>query len=135
MIHNTLERERESRVSLRRRFRVCVSASAPKNGTPPFETVAFRALRRRIERGATVGERKGSRAAMEYFGREIKKVFKDVGVFTGKVIDYHRTTGYRVQYEDGDSEDLTLKELVCTPRRSRPRLLARRLGLRPSRPP
>lgn len=49
---------------------------------------------------------------MEFFGRELKKSFKDIGIFTGKVVDYHRTTGYRVEYEDGDSEDLTHKELV-----------------------
>ena len=49
---------------------------------------------------------------MDLFGREIKKTFKEIGVFTGKVVDYHKSTGYRVQYEDGDSEDLTHKELV-----------------------
>ncbi|KAL1525631.1 hypothetical protein AB1Y20_020484 [Prymnesium parvum] len=51
---------------------------------------------------------------MEYFGREVKKVFCDCGVFTfftGKVVDYHRSTGYRVEYEDGDVEDLSAKEL------------------------
>ena len=57
---------------------------------------------------------------MEFFGREVKKTFKDIGVFTGKVVDFHRSTGFRVEYEDGDSEDLTNKELVrgdrCMPR-------------------
>ena len=54
---------------------------------------------------------------MEFFGREIKKTFKGVGVFVGKVTDYHKSTGYRVQYDDGDSEDLTHKELVRRPPR------------------
>ena len=49
---------------------------------------------------------------MEFFGREVKKEFKGQGTYTGKVIDYHRTHGYRVQYDDGDAEDLTKAELV-----------------------
>ena len=49
---------------------------------------------------------------MEFFGHAVKKTFRDIGTFTGKVVDYHWSTGYRVEYEDGDSEDLTHKELV-----------------------
>ena len=49
---------------------------------------------------------------LQYFGREIKKTFEGAGQFHGKVVDYHKKTGYRVQYEDGDSEDLNQKELV-----------------------
>lgn len=51
---------------------------------------------------------------MEYFGREVKKDFNGVGVFTGRIVDFHRDTGYRVLYEDGDIEDLTEKELVLS---------------------
>lgn len=54
---------------------------------------------------------------MEFFNREVKKDFKGIGTFTGKVVDFRRDLGYRVEYEDGDSEDMTEKELVrlqCT---------------------
>ena len=40
-------------------------------------------------------------------GRPIAKEFKGFGVFKGHVTDFHRDTGYRVDYEDGDSEDLS----------------------------
>ena len=35
------------------------------------------------------------------------KEFKGFGIFVGRVADFHPTTGYRIEYEDGDSEDLT----------------------------
>ena len=34
------------------------------------------------------------------------------GIFKGKVVDYSRRTGYLIEYEDGDSEDVTHKTLV-----------------------
>ena len=40
-------------------------------------------------------------------GREIRKEFKGFGTFSGRIADFHRDTGYRIEYEDGDSEDLT----------------------------
>lgn len=47
-----------------------------------------------------------------YFGCTVRKEFKGHGVFVGRVTEYHEDTGYRVEYEDGDSEDLTPNELV-----------------------
>ena len=38
------------------------------------------------------------------------------GVFKGKVIDYDRSTGFLIEFEDGDREDVTHKTLVRRPR-------------------
>lgn len=50
-------------------------------------------------------------------GQSVTKTFKGIGTFKGRVTDFHRDTGFRVEYEDGDTEDLTEAELVraCTP--------------------
>ncbi len=45
-------------------------------------------------------------------GRTIKKRFGDHGVFEGTVKSFHRNTGYRVVYGDGDSEDLSRDEIA-----------------------
>ena len=45
-------------------------------------------------------------------GRPMVKEFKGFGDFKGHVSDFHPTTGYRVTYEDGDSEDLTEASLM-----------------------
>ena len=45
-------------------------------------------------------------------GREVAKEFKGIGTFKGRVSDFHRDTGFRVEYEDGDTEDLTEAALV-----------------------
>ena len=38
------------------------------------------------------------------------------GIFKGKVIDYDRSTGFLIEFEDGDREDVTHKTLVRRPR-------------------
>jgi hypothetical protein len=48
-------------------------------------------------------------------GRAVHKEFKGFGTFVGRVADFHTTTGYRIEYDDGDSEDLTEEELVRAP--------------------
>ena len=48
----------------------------------------------------------------QYLGRPILKEFKGFGKFAGRVAGYHKDTGFRVQYEDGDTEDVTEKELL-----------------------
>ena len=45
-------------------------------------------------------------------GRAIAKDFKGHGTFTGRVTEFNCTTGYRVEYEDGDAEDFTEVDLV-----------------------
>ena len=45
-------------------------------------------------------------------GRIVQKEFKNFGLFTGHVTDFHVDTGYRVDYEDGDSEDFTEADLL-----------------------
>ena len=47
-----------------------------------------------------------------FVGRSVQKEFKGFGTFTGRVTDFHSTTGYRIEYEDGDSEDVTEAGLV-----------------------
>ncbi|XP_019157814.1 PREDICTED: DDT domain-containing protein PTM-like isoform X2 [Ipomoea nil] len=49
----------------------------------------------------------------EYLGRTVKKKFKRFGVFTGTVESYDSESGFfKIVYEDGDSEELDLSELV-----------------------
>ena len=48
-----------------------------------------------------------------FVGREVKKAFKGFdGKFTGRVVDFHSFTGYRIEYEDGDAEDLSEEALL-----------------------
>jgi hypothetical protein len=51
-------------------------------------------------------------AATFLMGRAIHKEFKGCGVFKGRVSDFHHNFGYRIEYEDGDTEDVTEVELV-----------------------
>lgn len=49
----------------------------------------------------------------QYLGRTVKKKFKRFGVFTGTVESYEAESGFfKIVYEDGDSEELDLSELV-----------------------
>nr|GMD64766.1 DDT domain-containing protein PTM [Ipomoea batatas] len=49
----------------------------------------------------------------QYLGRTVKKKFKRFGVFTGTVESYDSESGFfKIVYEDGDSEELDLSELV-----------------------
>ncbi|KAJ0978019.1 hypothetical protein J5N97_013493 [Dioscorea zingiberensis] len=50
---------------------------------------------------------------MELVGRAVKKEFPGFGTFTGVVESYDSTAGYfRIQYEDGDSEEVDFEEIV-----------------------
>ena len=51
-------------------------------------------------------------AATFLIGRSVVKEFKGIGTFKGRVTDFHRDTGFLVEYEDGDTEDLTESALV-----------------------
>ena len=55
-------------------------------------------------------------AATFLIGRGVVKDFKGLGAFKGRVTDFHRDTGFRVEYEDGDTEDLTESALVSAHR-------------------
>jgi hypothetical protein len=50
---------------------------------------------------------------MLLLGRPVAKEFKGFGTFKGHVSDFHPTTGYRITYEDGDSEDLAEASLMA----------------------
>ncbi|KAG9151265.1 hypothetical protein Leryth_002812 [Lithospermum erythrorhizon] len=49
--------------------------------------------------------------SMVYVGRYVKKEFEGSGVFLGKIV-YYDSGFYRVDYEDGDCEDLESNEVV-----------------------
>ncbi|KAL3529989.1 hypothetical protein ACH5RR_009311 [Cinchona calisaya] len=50
---------------------------------------------------------------MEYVERKVKKEFQGYGIFTGTVRSYDSRSGYfRIEYEDGDSEELELSEMA-----------------------
>ena len=65
-------------------------------------------------------------------GREVRKEFKGFGVFNGVVSSFHRETGFRVEYEDGDHEDLSEASLVRATPRPRCCCLCRSLPSRPA---
>ena len=47
----------------------------------------------------------------QLIGAAVLRRFDGHGVFSGTVVEYDDSTGFRVQYSDGDAEDLTLREL------------------------
>ena len=47
-----------------------------------------------------------------FIGRAVQKEFKGHGVFSGRVADFNAQTGYLIEYEDGDAEDLSESHLV-----------------------
>lgn len=67
---------------------------------------------------------------MEFVGRTVKKEFRGYGTFSGTVTSYDASSKFfKVLYEDGDSEELELSELVPlfhqTPKKRRRRGMAR----------
>ena len=66
---------------------------------------------------APIAKKESHVCATFLIGQSVTKTFKGIGTFKGRVTDFHRDTGFRVEYEDGDTEDLTEAELVraCTP--------------------
>lgn len=50
---------------------------------------------------------------MEFIGRTVRKDFKGFGVFAGVVNSYNSSTGFfKIVYEDGDSEELEMPEVL-----------------------
>jgi len=49
---------------------------------------------------------------MEHLGVKVMKQFKGHGIFHGRVTDFDRESGFRVIYEDGDTEDLKREALL-----------------------
>ena len=48
---------------------------------------------------------------VEFLGATLHKRFAGHGVFKGQVVDFHRLTGYRIVYQDGDQEDVAPEKL------------------------
>jgi len=48
-------------------------------------------------------------------GLYVKKKFPRYGTFSGRIAQYDPGFGYRIEYEDGDSEDLSLEQLTRLP--------------------
>ena len=77
-----------------------------------------RALKRRRldeeekQEGESCGGRKPTTSKSPYIGRSVKKIFEGYGTFKGKVESYNkRRRVYMVKYEDGDSEEMSIKHL------------------------
>lgn len=50
---------------------------------------------------------------MDYVGRRVKKEFQGYGIFDGMVRSFDSSRGYyRIEYEDGDSEELELPDMA-----------------------
>ena len=69
-------------------------------------------MSKRAKSKAKVKEHHPSAAISFLMGRAVEKEFKGFGTFKGRVTDFHSETGYRVDYEDGDSEDFSEGDLV-----------------------
>ena len=49
----------------------------------------------------------------DYMGRTVKKVFKDLGVFSGRVASCDENKArYIIIYDDGDREELDTKDML-----------------------
>lgn len=59
---------------------------------------------------AVVGNGTGGTGTLVLIGRYVKKEFEGSGEFLGKIVSYD-TGLYRVEYEDGDCEDLETREV------------------------
>ena len=85
---------RRAPIFVRRRERVGGTSMAPKANK-----------RKVVENHCSAG-------TTHLIGRPVEKEFKGFGTFHGWVADFHVTTGYRVEYEDGDSEDFSEASLL-----------------------
>ena len=61
-------------------------------------------------------------------GLQFSKCFEGQGVFEGVVTAHDASCGYRIEYEDGDEEDLTLEELLNLPLSDPHTLVGRKLS-------
>ena len=61
-------------------------------------------------------------------GLQFSKCFDGQGSFVGVVAAYDASCGYRLEYEDGDEEDLTLEELLKLPLSDPHALVGRKLS-------
>eukprot|EP00964_Phaeocystis_antarctica_P141132 scaffold106115_cov66-Phaeocystis_antarctica.AAC.5 len=55
---------------------------------------------------------------LAWIGLVVHKQFEGHGIFTGTVVEYYGSSGFRVEYSDGESEDVSHKTLVRRPRLS-----------------
>ena len=88
-------------------------SSPRRNEMPPSKGIK--------KKEAPIVKKESHVCATFLIGQSVTKTFKGIGTFKGRVTDFHRDTGFRVEYEDGDTEDLTEAELVraCTRRTTR----------------
>lgn len=54
-----------------------------------------------------------ARPYREMVGEVVLKHFEGHGVFMGTIIEYDEQTGFRLQFDDGDTEDVSLRDLVA----------------------
>ncbi|KAL1499084.1 hypothetical protein AB1Y20_013598 [Prymnesium parvum] len=52
-----------------------------------------------------------ARKPAEMLGETVLKHFEGHGTFMGTIVEYDEATGFRLQYDDGDTEDVTLRDL------------------------
>ena len=51
------------------------------------------------------------RAPHDMLGESILKYFDGHGIFMGTIVEFDEHTGFRLQYDDGDTEDVSLRDL------------------------
>ena len=52
-----------------------------------------------------------ARDPIDMLGEVVLKHFEGHGTFMGTIVEYDAGTGFRVQYDDGDTEDVSLRDL------------------------
>lgn len=52
-----------------------------------------------------------ARNPADMLGESILKYFDGHGIFMGTIVEYDEHTGFRLQYDDGDTEDVSLRDL------------------------
>lgn len=71
----------------------------------------FAAIRSENRGRKRVREKSAGLDRWNLVGRYVKKEFEGLGVFSGKIVRYKRGGLYRVNYDDGDCEDLEYDEI------------------------
>ena len=63
-----------------------------------------------------------ARSPTDMLGEVVLKYVEGHGIFMGTIVEYDQHTGFRLQYDDGDTEDVSLRDLrALMPRAERQR--------------
>ena len=86
-------------------LKVCAGGSVPDEQQSEFSRRLLRHLDD-VDRAVPP-----MRRPVDMLGECILKYFDGHGIFMGTIVEYDEFTGFRLQYDDGDTEDVSLRDL------------------------